>query len=657
VAKLPDFQISPTPSAQAGVEELRSAYLHKANSIDQAMHAGEALSASVAHFGQDVAEVATTQEVAEAHKQFILGENEARRSIEGKVVFSTKDLEAQYGGRDKIPDAIKKQVGNLDKTYTDPDSEYYETRPREDLPAWAVAPELYRKKAMDAAQKAADNITFPGTKARFLAAATAQVDQGYTQHVIAAQEQLNAYQSAKVTIDSLRIADTGNLDAAMTHLQFAPRMDPVYKEKLVEQIQDHVAQYQLNKPMLAGDVVGMNNLVAGLQSGDTKFAYVNGQGVTEHVNAESLPEQTRRGLALEMQRYSQHLGNISREEADRQRHELNDRLTYDITQKYLNGDRAGILNTLHNPPPGTTGAELRSLVNQVTAWDQQLKKPDPEKTAQRNLATQSMYDALDDAANGNPDSTPNPFDPSKMIDPRTMNVTQAVTAGLLSPADAAKIRKKQNDLNSGKTMEPARQDVKDAENVVLNMLAMPETQDLPKQLQRANARANFRAALKGEEQSRGKRMSGDEIMDWATRWAANGNTKDTHWFGPDTFVTNPVLADLPRADYAYPLQQAMAAYPEADRTAVGVASVWKEHVQPWVNPVRSAYSVTSMAASKQPLTPMDEVKYATSIDKSKEGLKSTLFNKYGIKNPTDEQVALLYFQNMNKLNKAAFSAR
>ena len=661
--KLPDFNTGPVQQV-GGLEEARGALRELGYQQERAWGAGASVFQTVGDWGLEMARGVSQVQHAEALTDVALADAKAKNQDSQKVLWTKDEVADLYGGAANIPDAIKERVGGLDVTTTDPSTGETTTTGRTDIPAWAINPERYKKVMDQAVQDAAQRITLPGYRDNFLQAAQRSVDLEFEQHKMQAQKEFFDWKNAKMEILALKLVGEGQFDAADNIAKFMD-VPESFRVKFREHLDLEKAKYQVNEPQVRGDIVGMQNMVAGLRSGETKFAYVNGMGETKPVDVSALPEQKRREIANETERWIKTAGDADRLQQERAERKFNDKLTFDFFGMIDHGDLRSAQQMLLNPPDGMTGQTRASLTKYLEG---KIKKAEgnPNK-ARMALATSTIMEARDRAINGTEDSNPviDPLSkqPIKFTD---IDPYEEYRKGNISEPNMRRIVKDQQDLKDGTALTPRNKDVKDAETLISSTLAFkPDDTDVTKQEAKQLLLSTFRADLAQEEQLRKKKMNRDEVLAYAQSWAARGHKDESVFFGlGHNMVSAPALADVPPAYYV-PLQKIRAAYlNEVDKNtgkplyksdAASLGRIYHDRLEPLIPLVQDAWRQTKEGDNY--LNPLDTLQYAAAVDRNKEAIKTLLFNKYGVKNPTDKDAVMFEFQRQNLLKKAAFSGQ
>lgn len=661
--KLPDFQTGPVQRV-GGVEEARGALMELGHQQARAWNAGAQLSTAVEDWGMEMARGTSQVQHMEAIADVAIADARAKRENDSKVLWSKDEVAQLYGGEGSIPDSIKQAVGGLDETVTDLKTGEQTVRGRQDIPAWAVNPERYKMVMDKAVKDAADKISLPAWRDNFLQEAQKSVNLEYEQHKTQAVKEFYDWKNAKGEILALKLVGEGQFDAAANVAKFLD-IPEAARTKFQQQLDFEKAKYQVNEPQVRGDIVGMQNMVAGLRSGETKFAYVNGQGDVKQVDVSAFPEQKRREIVNETERWMKTAGDTDRLQQERAERKLNDRMTFDFFGMVDHGNLQGAKQMLLDPPNGMTGQTRASLTKYLEG---RIKKAEgnPNK-ARMALATSTIMEARDRAIDGseetNPVIDPVSRQPIKFTD---IDPYEEYRKGNISEPNMRRIAKDQQDLKDGTALTPRNKDVKDAETLISSTLAFkPDDTDVTKQEAKQMLLSTFRADLAQEEKTRNKKMNRDEVLGYAQSWAARGHKDESVFLGlGHNMVSAPALADVPPAYYV-PLQKIRAAYlsdvdkntgkPLYKSDAASLGRIYHDRLEPLVPLVQDAWRQTKEGDNY--LGPLDTLQFAAAVDRNKEAIKQLLFNQYNIKNPTDKDAVMYEFQRKGLLKKAAFSER
>jgi hypothetical protein len=649
--KLPDFNTTPA-QAVGGIQEARYELTQLGHQVGRAWAAGTQLVETVGGLGLEMAKGVTQVQHAEAVADVAEADAAAKAKAKYRVLVSKDELAAIYGGAESIPKEISERVGGLDKLVADPDHPDSEglVQGRTDIPAWAVNPDLYKKEMLAQARSAAEKITLPGYRAEFLRQAEKSINVEYQNLQGQAEQEHQDWKNANLQVQALRLVNSGQPGLAHSFVAQMNIPEPE-RVKLNEHLDLLDAQYQLNKPMLAQDFVGMGNLVEGLKSGQTQFGYLNGKGEVEKVDVTAMPEQARRGLAMQMERQLKAFHGAAQQEAKQQQAQIDDRYRSQFVDMAVAGNWGGMRSFLAHPPADMSGKVKKELLQVTEGQLDRLKRPSPEQTTLKNVFTSALLEAADEAANGEEPSVPNPVDPSRTVDFRTTDLGELFRQGYLGEGDYKKFLKQQSDLKSGKTIVPRNVDVKDGERNVTVRLGVTDKGEA------ANVQAAFRHDLMQEESRRGKRMNRNEILEYSESWVGQGR-KQYGW-GPFKNVgSSPALADVPLS-YLRPIQTVLSKYPEDQypRTAAGMGNLYRERLQPLEEPVQSAWVDTKEADADKFLQPNKLIGYVGAIDLQRKSLHDELVNLYHVRNPSDTELAQYFFQKLGMLKRVVFGRK
>lgn len=423
--KLPDLPLE-QPRPPEGYGEAEYAY-HR--SIYAGMEMGRAVGqagAAAQELGTEVYMGAVTRKMAEQHSKLNALKQATLNDLNKQTEISTTELEARYGGRDKIPkDVIDAIPGGLDNKYTDKGVE--QVVPRSDIPIHAIKDKLFRDTIEKNIDNLAKEIPSPGWGAGF--ARSAHNDLRQEQEHIAAQgvHEEMAYQQQKFKEMIAEDMNAGNFDMAQLHLDLGSRyIHPVDQEKIQHQIKVGAAQYPVAEIKAGEDTVAMQSMIEGIQAhGENggKFSVKQEDGSTREVDTAMLTEKERAAAVIGLTRRIHTVENGRKAEKAQNAEALMDSSWGVVNRAWENKDVRALMNITDTMRKAGIDVEnlpqhkLDELEREAATKVDRLTKThkDPAVKQDTSIAKQQLSTALDDVARTgttnaiNPD-TGKPFD-------------------------------------------------------------------------------------------------------------------------------------------------------------------------------------------------------------------------------------------------------
>jgi len=657
--KLPEFQTGPTQSVR-GIEEARDALIQLGHNQERAWQAGGQVASTVGSWGLEMARSQSQVQHAEALATLAEADAKATRENAQKVMYSTKEVEDLYP--EGVPDDVKQRVGGLYRQQGEPETGEMTQVERNDIPAWAINPERYKKKMDLAVKEAGDRISLPGWKDSFVREASKQVAVEYQKHVAVAQKEMTDWKNAKLDNTAIKLANSGNFDAAKGIVKLMDLPEPK-REELLQKYDRAQSFYQVNKPQTEQDLVGMSNIIEGLKSNEPKFAYTNGKGEVQNVDVTNLSEQERRGLVKEMSSNLRVLQNVDERQAKKEQQARNWSYESQFLDAYTRGDMNTAKRLVTQPLPGVDPGLCKQLIGMLESANRPVKSQTEKDES--NLAVSTLRDVFDEAARGEAPSVKNPWT-GEIMDPDDIPINDFATKFHIPIAEVKKWKEIQQAHRDGEPIEPVRADVKEAAAYVTDTLGYkPTDKNVNSLMVKASIKNAFLQDLRSYEKQHGGKLKSTEIREFATEWAANRQTSKTvsTWGGlsSDTVPeSHTPLSDVPpswipqiqrvRSQYA-------TKYPQL--TAGNLDAIWDDHLKPVVDVFDDAWKATKN--SEQVPTAKEKIETSAFVDLHRDELagwlRTTYPQKFRNRKPTDTELLQAVWLKQNKLKENPFASR
>lgn len=218
-------------------------------------------------------------------------------------------FEEQYGGRDtfsadEIPQGV--QVRRLEKV-TGSDGRLMEV-PRQEIPAYEVGPEVYRRFAMNFAESAASGIDDEQTRKAFLQNAEQQINNSYVSRLQQSRAEQERFVIKQLNAEIQTAADGGQFGVA---IELAREInDPELRQRTISglQVAQENAYYDglilegSNNPAMVGE---MESAIAQLRDTETESHLSNAQRLAKATSLESAVRQANTAALEEEERAKQ----------------------------------------------------------------------------------------------------------------------------------------------------------------------------------------------------------------------------------------------------------------------------------------------------------------------------------------------------------------
>lgn len=218
-------------------------------------------------------------------------------------------FEEQYGGRDtfsadEIPQGV--QVRRLEKV-TGSDGQLMEV-PRQEIPAYEVGPEVYRRFAMNFAESAASGIDDEQTRKAFLQNAEQQINNSYVSRLQQSRAEQERFAIKQLNAEIQTAADGGQFGVA---IELAREInDPELRQRTISglQVAQENAYYDglilegSNNPAMVGE---MESAIAQLRDTETESHLSNAQRLAKATSLESAVRQANTAALEEEERAKQ----------------------------------------------------------------------------------------------------------------------------------------------------------------------------------------------------------------------------------------------------------------------------------------------------------------------------------------------------------------
>lgn len=200
-------------------------------------------------------------------------------------------FEEQFGGRDEysvdeVPESI--QMRRMDKV-TDETGQVMEV-PRESVPAYEVAPEMFRKFAMNFAESAAVGIEDDAAKSEFMARAEQQINSQYVNRLGQSRDQQQDFIAKQLSADINEAVSNGSFGVAS---ELANEIsDPAARQQTKQAIAVATENSYYDGLLLEGSndpemIPAMRSAVEELRDTDTPMAISNAQRLAKANNMEA----------------------------------------------------------------------------------------------------------------------------------------------------------------------------------------------------------------------------------------------------------------------------------------------------------------------------------------------------------------------------------